>query len=191
MQEIEKLAKDLKDGKLDKEDKEQLAKQLQQMKDKLEAALQAHQQAMDDLKKQIESRRSKATSPKPASCRTSSTSCKSNSSKWTSCNKLAQQMGQMQQGLQQGDGKKAADAMDQMAKQLEQMQQDMDEMEMLDAAMDQIEMAKDAMACEVVQRRRLRELQGQMMAHETTWREHERQAWPRHGPRRGHRSASR
>ena len=57
-------------------------------------------------------------------------------------------MGQIQQALQQGDGQKAADAMNQMAQQLDQMQQEMNEMEMLDAAMDQLEMAKDAMACE-------------------------------------------
>ena len=54
LEEVEKLAKDLKDGKMDAAAKEQLAKQLEQMKEKLEAAAQAHQQAMDDLKKQIE-----------------------------------------------------------------------------------------------------------------------------------------
>ena len=61
--------------------------------------------------------------------------------------KLAQQLGQAQQGLQQGDGKKAADAMDQMAQELGQMQKDMEELKMLNAAMDQVEMAKDAMVC--------------------------------------------
>ena len=60
---------------------------------------------------------------------------------------LANQMGQLQQGLQQGDGQKAADALGQMAQQLAQMQQEMNELEMLDAAMNELEMAKDAMAC--------------------------------------------
>jgi YidC/Oxa1 family membrane protein insertase len=59
---------------------------------------------------------------------------------------LAQQMAQAQQALQQGDGQKAANAMAQMAQQLDQMQKDMDEMKMLDAAMNQLDMAKDAMA---------------------------------------------
>ena len=58
-------------------------------------------------------------------------------------------MGQCQQGLKQGDGQKAADAIGKMAQQLDQMQQEMNEMEMLDMAMDQIEMAKDAMACKI------------------------------------------
>jgi hypothetical protein len=58
------------------------------------------------------------------------------------------QMGQMQQGLQQGDGQKAADAMAQMAQQLDQLQKEMEELEMLDAAMSELAMAKDAMACQ-------------------------------------------
>src|SRR5207302_3089315 len=53
LQEINKLAKDMREGKLDKAAQEKLAKQLQKMKEKLEAAADAHQKAMADLKKQI------------------------------------------------------------------------------------------------------------------------------------------
>ena len=60
---------------------------------------------------------------------------------------MAQQMGQAQQSLQQGDGKQAADAMQQMAQELDKMQQDMNEAEMINMAMEQLEMAKDAMGC--------------------------------------------
>ena len=41
--EIEKLAREIREGKMDAATKEQLAKQLEQMKQKLEAAAQAHQ----------------------------------------------------------------------------------------------------------------------------------------------------
>src|SRR3982751_4415009 len=60
---------------------------------------------------------------------------------------LAQQLGQAQQAMKQGDGKKAANAMNQMAQQLAQMQKEQDELKTLDAMMNEMEMAKDAMVC--------------------------------------------
>ena len=133
---------------MDAATKEQLAKQLEQMKQKLEAAAQAHQQAMEDLKKQIEQakerrqprqsgRFAKKLDQLQKKQAANGQAAASSPSRWANA----------QQCLKQGDGKKAADAMAQMAKQLDKMQQDANEMEMLDAAMDQVEMAKDAMAC--------------------------------------------
>jgi hypothetical protein len=164
LDEVEKLAKDLKDGKLDKEAKEQLAKQMQNMKDKLEAAAQAHQQAMDDLKKQIEEQKKQGNLAKAGELQNKLDQLQKKQPQMDKLQKLAQQMGQIQQGLQQGDGKQAAQAMAQMAQQLEKMQQDMNEMEMLDAAMEQIEMAKDAMGCKSCDGEGCENCNAQMMA---------------------------
>lgn len=147
LEEVEKLAKDLKEGKMDAAAKEQLAKQLEQMKQKLEAAAQAHQQAMDDLKKQIEQQKKQGNLAKAGELQQKLDQLQKQKPQIDKLQKLAQQMGQIQQGLKQGDGQKAANAMAQMAKQLDQMQQDMNQMEMIDAAMAEIEMAKDAMGC--------------------------------------------
>jgi hypothetical protein len=147
IEEIEKLAKDLREGKLDDETKQQLAKQLQQMKEKLEAAAQAHQQAMDDLKKQIEQLRKQGNLAKAGELQQKLDKLQQQQPQMNRLQQMAQQMGQIQQGLQQGAGQQAADAMAQLAQQLDQMQQEMNELEMLDAAMDQLELAKDAMAC--------------------------------------------
>ncbi len=148
MQEIEKLAKDVRDGKLSDEDKQKLMKQLQQMKDKLEAANQARQQAMDDLKKQIEQQKKQGNLAKAGELQQKLDQMQKQQHQMNKLQQMAQQMAQMQQALQQGDNQKAADAMNQMAQELAKMQQEMNEMEMLDAALDQLEMAKDAMACE-------------------------------------------
>ncbi|MCI0380990.1 MAG: hypothetical protein L0215_25680 [Gemmataceae bacterium] len=148
LQEIEKLAKDVRDGKLTEEDKQKLMKQLQQMKDKLEAANQARKQAMDDLKKQIEQQKQQGNLAKAGDLQRKLDQMQRQQQQMNKLQQMAQQMAQMQQALQQGDNQKAADAMNQMAQQLQQMQQEMNEMEMLDAALDQLEMAKDAMACE-------------------------------------------
>jgi hypothetical protein len=147
IEEIEKLAKDLREGKLDDETKQQLAKQLQQMKEKLEAAAQAHQQAMDDLKKQIEQLRKQGNLAKAGELQQKLDKLQQQQPQMNRLQQMAQQMGQIQQGLQQGAGQQAADAMAQLAQHLDQMQQEMNELEMLDAAMDQLELAKDAMAC--------------------------------------------
>jgi tetratricopeptide (TPR) repeat protein len=148
LKEFEKIAKDIKEGKLSDADKEKLAKQLQQMKDKLEAANQARQQAMEDMKKQIEQQKRQGNLAKAGELQQKLDQMKKQQQNMDKLQQMAQQMAQMQQALQQGDNQKAADAMNQMAQQLAQMQQQMNEMEMLDAAMDQLEMAKDAMACE-------------------------------------------
>jgi hypothetical protein len=146
--EVEKLAKDLKDGKLDAEAKEQLAKQLEQMKDKIEAAAEAQQQAKDDLKKQIEQAQKQGDLAKAGELQQKLDQLQQQMPQMNRLQQMAQQMGQLQQGLQQGNAQQAAGAMEEMAQQLAQMQQEMDELEMLDAAMNQLEMAKDAMACQ-------------------------------------------
>src|SRR5438876_7323284 len=53
-EEMKKLNEELKAGKLGKEDQEKLAKQLDQMKDKLEQAVQDQKEARDRLQRQIE-----------------------------------------------------------------------------------------------------------------------------------------
>jgi hypothetical protein len=150
-QEIEKLAKELREGKLDEQSKKQLADQLQQMKEKLEAAAQAQQQAMDDLKKQIEKQKQQGNLAKAGELQQKLDQLQQQKPQMDRLQQMAQQMGQMQQGLQQGNAQQAAQAMDQLSQQLDQMQQEMNEAEMLDAAMDQLELAKDAMACAACQ----------------------------------------
>lgn len=148
LEELEKLAKDLREGKLDAKSKDQLAKQLEQMKEKLEAAAEAHQQAMDDLKKQIEQAKKQGDLAKAGELQQKLDQLAQQMPQMNRLQQMANQMGQMQQALEKGDAQQAADAMAQMAQQLQQMQQEMDELDMLDAAMMELEMAKDAMACQ-------------------------------------------
>jgi hypothetical protein len=147
LEEVKELEKQLREGKLSDEGKEKLAKQLEQIKEKLEAAAQARQQAMEDLKKQIEQQKRQGNLAKAGELQQKLEQMQKQQQQMQRMQQLAQQMGQIQQGLQQGDAQKAADAMAQLAEQIDQMKQEMNEMDMLDAAMNQLEMAKDAMAC--------------------------------------------
>jgi hypothetical protein len=164
IQEMDKLAKQLREGKLDKEGQEQLAKQLQKMKERLEAAAEAHQQAMADLKKQIEEQKKAGNIAKAGELQQKLDQLQKQQPAMDRLQKLANQMAQAQQGLQKGDGKKAADAMAQMAKQLDQMQKDMDQMKALDAMLDQMEMAKDAMVCKNCNGKGCEQCEGNMFA---------------------------
>jgi hypothetical protein len=146
-QDIEKLAKELRDGKFSKADQKKLAKQLQQLREKLQAAADAHQQAMQDLKKQIDQLKRQGNLAKAGELQQKLDQLQQQQPQMNRLQQLARQLAQAQQGLQQGNGQKAADAMSQMAQQLNQMQKEMGELKTLDAAMDQIEMAKDAMVC--------------------------------------------
>jgi len=147
-EEIEKLQKKLQNGELDDDAKKQLANQLQQIKDKLEAAANARQQAMDDLKQQIAQQQQQGNLAKAGELQQKLDQLQRQQQQMNRMQQLAQQMGQMQQALQQGDAQQAAAAMAQMAEQLAQMQQDANESQMLDAALDQLAMAKDMMACQ-------------------------------------------
>jgi len=162
MQEIDKLAKELREGKLDKAAQEQLAKQLQKMQEKLEAAVEAHQRAMADLKKQIEEQKKAGNLAKAGELQQKLDQLQKQQPQMERLQQLAKQLAQAQQGLKQGDGKKAGDAMAQMAKQIDQMQKDMDQMKALDAMLDQMELAKDAMVCKNCNGKGCEECQGNM-----------------------------
>ncbi len=145
---IGKLAKELRDGQLDPQAKAELAKQLDEMREKLAAAADAHQQAMDNLQKQINEQRQKGDLAKAGEMQQKLDQLAAQAPQMRELQQLANQMGKLQQGLKEGDAQKAADAMQQMAQQLDKMQQEANEMEMLDAALDEMQMAKDAMACQ-------------------------------------------
>jgi hypothetical protein len=148
LKEVEKLAKNLQDGKLGKDDQVKLSKQLEQMKQKLEAAVEAHQQTMDELKKQIEQAKQQGNLAKAGALQQKLDQLQRMMPQMNRMQQMAQQMAQAQQALQQNNAQNAAAAMAKMAQQLDQMQQDMNEMEMLDAALDDLDLAKNAMACE-------------------------------------------
>ena len=148
LKEIEKLAKDIRESKLDKAQLEQLAKQLQKMEEKLEAAAEAHREAVAELKKQIEQQKKDGNLAKAGELQQKLDQLQKQQPAIDRLQKLAQQMAQAQQGLQKGDSQKAADAMAQMSQQMDQLGKDMNEMKALEAMTAQMQLTKDAMSCQ-------------------------------------------
>ena len=150
-QELNKLKKQLADGKLDEQAKKDLQKQLEQIQEKLNEAKEARKQAMEDLKKQIEQQKQQGNLAKAGELQQKLDQMQQKQNQMNALDKLAQKMGECKQCMQQGDAQGAAQAIDQMMKQMEELEQQMAEGELLDQAMDQLQAAKDAMGCKACQ----------------------------------------
>jgi hypothetical protein len=146
-EELNKLAEQLKNGKLDDTAKAELAKQLDAMKKQLADAAAAQEQAKSNLEKQIADARAAGDLAKAGDLQEKLDQLNSQSSAMKQLQQLSNQMAGAQKSLQQGDPSQAAKAIQQMAQQLGQMQQDANEAEMLDAAEGDLQLAKDAMSC--------------------------------------------
>lgn len=146
-EELKKLQERLRDGKLDQAARKQLAEQMQQMQQKLQQMADAHQQAMDALKEQIKKAAQAGDVAEAARLQRQLDQLAAQGPQMDKLRQMAQQMGEAAKNLQAGDGKQAAQALDQIAQDLKAMQKQLDELQMLDQALDQIAQAKDAMAC--------------------------------------------
>jgi hypothetical protein len=150
--ELQKLADQLKDGKLDANAKRQLSEQLKKMEQQLADAAAKREQAIDDLKKKIEEQKQSGNLAEAGEMQQKLERMMKQQKQAQQLKKLAQQMAQAQQSMEKGDQQAAAQSISQMMQQLQEMQSEMErnsaESQMLDMAMEQLQMSKDAMACE-------------------------------------------
>ncbi|TWU28583.1 hypothetical protein [Bythopirellula polymerisocia] len=165
-QELEKLKKQLAQGKLDEEAKKALMEQMKQMQEKLAEAAAAQEQAMEDLKKQIEKQQKDGNLAEAGELQQKLEQMQKQKNLNDKLGQLGSQMGALQDAMKKGDNGKAAQAMSDMMEQMEQLEQQMQEGEMLTAAMDQLQMAKDAMACSECQGMGCATCQGNMFSNQ-------------------------
>jgi hypothetical protein len=148
LDEIKALQDKIAKGDMSEQDKQNLQKQLEQMKEKVAKANEANKEAMENLKKQVEEQKQKGDLAKAGELQQQLDKMQQqNQQPMENMEKLAEQLQQCENCMKQGDQQGAAKAMEDMAKQLEQMQKDGEEMQMLDEAMAQLDAAKQAL-CE-------------------------------------------
>jgi septal ring factor EnvC (AmiA/AmiB activator) len=145
--ELEALKDQLKNGKLDDEAKANLAKQLDQIEQKLQAMVDKHRKLEDELKSQIAEKRAAGQTKEANELEKQLAKLAKQAPQMKQLERMAQKMGQCAQCTKQGDGQGAAEAMAQMQSELAEMAQQLAEAELLDEALDQLAEAKDAMAC--------------------------------------------
>ena len=151
MEEVKKLREDLKSGKLSEQAKKELAKQLAEMKQKMQQAAENHQQAMQNMQQQIENLRKQGKAQQAANLQQKLDQMAQQAPQMQQLQQMAMQLGKMQQAMEKGETEQAAQMMQQLSQQLEQMQQQADEMQMLNEALEQISDAKQSMGCQQCQ----------------------------------------
>ncbi len=147
LEELQKIKQEMKTGKLNDEQKKALEEQLQKMQEKLAENAKAHEQSMDELKKQIKQQQEQGNTARAGELQQKLDQMQAQQSQMSKLNQLGQKMGEAQEAMKEGDMSKAAEAMEQMAQDMEKMDAEMKEGEMLDSAMAEMQMAKEAMAC--------------------------------------------
>lgn len=151
-EEIEKLAQDLKEGKLTPEKKEELAKQLEQMAEKLKGMAESHKEARENLAKEIEKKMQSGDPKEMAEAsklqeqldKMDSQSAQMEQMNQRMSDKLAECAKCMKSGSKEGE-KMALDELSELAENLDELQEQLDQLENLDEVMDQLASAKDAM----------------------------------------------
>ncbi len=163
-EDTEKLARELRAGKLDPQDQQQLAEQLDAMQRKLAATEDSHQQSLDNLKQQIEQQRQQGNLANAGEMQQKLDQLTAQQPQMQQLQELNRQMGQTREGLEQGNQQQAAEALSQMGEQLDQMRAEANEKQMLEAAMEQLQMAKEALACNSCQGSGCQECSGKRMS---------------------------
>jgi hypothetical protein len=146
--ELEKLKQRLQQGQLSDQEKQQLARQVEEMASKLQRAVDAHQQAKRELQRRIQERRDAGDLAGAGQLQRKLDELNQQETHMSRLQQMASRLGQCSQSLQKGNPNAAASTLGELAADLEGLQRELDELEALDEAMFEIAQAKNAMNCD-------------------------------------------
>ena len=147
LQELDKLKEQLKQGELSEADQEKLAKQLDQMREKLQQASNAQQEMKKKLEQQLAEKQQAGQKQEAEALQKQLDAINQQMSQQQRLDQLAQKLGECSQCMKQGQMDGAMAKLQDMQGDLEGMKSEMSEGELLDQAMDEIASAKDALNC--------------------------------------------
>lgn len=145
--ELRNLKEKVADGKLADEERKQLAGQLDDMKNKLEDAVNQHKLQCQNLQNQIDQARQAGQEGEASRLQNQLNQLTERNGEMERLQEMARQLGQCSQCLQDGQLQDASDLLEQLQSDLGDLQQQLEEMQMLDQAMDQLCQARDQMNC--------------------------------------------
>jgi hypothetical protein len=148
LDELKSLQEKLEKGELTEAEKEQLAKQLDQLKNKLQDMVQAHDQVKRELEQEIRRKKEAGDLEGAGKLQRQLDQLNQLNDQMSRLQKMADNLGRCKQCLQDGEGKDAAGELAEIAQSLQEMQQQLDELETLDEMLGEIASAKNAMDCE-------------------------------------------
>lgn len=147
--EMGKLLEKLKNGELNKEDREKLAKQLGQVQKKIDEMRAQHDQKKKELEEQIEQKKNAGDLAEAAKLQEELDKLKAQDKKMQGKMKdMADKLGKAAQQLQEGNQKGAAQEMEGLAQDLQDAEDQLAEMDALEDALNELQDAKDALNCQ-------------------------------------------
>ena len=122
MKELQKLQTKLASGKLSEQDQKKLAEQLKQLSDKMNQLAASQQEAKDALKQEIQRQRESGNLAKAAELQSKLDKLAAQDAQMEKLSKMAKQMAQASQNLNQQQLKQAAKALSELAEDMSEMQ---------------------------------------------------------------------
>jgi len=145
--ELKALKEQLQNGKLDAEQKAQLAKQMEELEEKVKAIAEKQEKLANELKQQIAEKRAAGKGKEADELEKKLQKLEQQAPQQKKMQDMAKKLGECAQCAKNGDAKGAAEALDQLGQDMEELQAQLEESQMLNDALDQLADAKEAMAC--------------------------------------------
>jgi septal ring factor EnvC (AmiA/AmiB activator) len=149
--EAQKLAKELADklreGKLTEKEQQELQKQMEQVRDKLNEAAEKNEQAKKELQQQIDQAKKDGRNDDAAKMQQQMEQLEAKGAQLEQMQQMAEAMNQAAQCMQEGKTGEAADALEKMAEQLGDMQAEMQQLEDLQDTLENFAQTKEQMKC--------------------------------------------
>ena len=147
IQELDALKAKLADGNMTDKERENLAKQLGAMKDKLQKLVDAHGQAKDDLQQRVDQLRQAGQGAEADKLQEQLDKLMDQLPQMNKLQDMADKLGQCGQCLKQGQLQDANGMLNDLQGDLEGLQEQLQELEMLDEAMASLAQSRDQMTC--------------------------------------------
>ncbi len=147
LKELEKIKADLANNRLTDQQKQDLAKQLDQMQKNLDKMIEAHRKAQEDLKKQIEQIRQSGQTEQADKLEEQLMKLQQQLPQMNKLQDLSQKLGQCSQCIKEGKLQGAAETLSQVQSELQDLRQQLEEFSLLQDAKDELDQARRQMLC--------------------------------------------
>ena len=145
--ELEKMLEQMKSDKLTDEQKQQLAKQLEQMQKAIEKSSDQQKQAMEDTKKELDNAMKSGDSEAASKLQKKLDQMQASAKKGEVANAVKKQMEKAQKAMEQGDSEGAKEALEELQAELEQMAEDQESLQEMEELANELQAAKKSSAC--------------------------------------------
>ncbi len=160
-EELQKLQDKIANGQLDPQEKEKLAEQLEHMQQNLQKAADAHDQARQDLERQIAQQRQSGNAKEAERLQQQLDKVEQQAAQAEQMRQMSNKLCEAGKCLKAGDGKACNEQLTSLKSDLQDAQKEMDELAMCEETLEQISQAKSSMSCKQCEGQGCKECQGE------------------------------